>query len=72
MGVVALVVHLLFELFAGEKIATVLAVLAAVVTYAVTLILIGGVTEAEMKEMPMGTRLIAICKKLHLLRGESN
>lgn len=72
MGVVALVVHLLFELFAGEKIATVIAVLVAVVTYAVTLVLIGGVTEAEMKEMPMGNKLISICKKLHLLRVGEN
>ena len=70
MGVVTLVVHLLFELFAGEKIATVVAVFAAVVVYAVALVLIGGVTEAEMREMPMGNKLISLCRKLHLFRGD--
>jgi stage V sporulation protein B len=68
MGVVTVVVHLVFELFAGERIATVLAVLAAVVTYAAALLLTGGIREAEMREMPMGTKLVAVCKKLHLLK----
>lgn len=70
MGVVTLVVHLLLELFAGEKIATVVAVIVAVITYAVTLVLIGGVTESEMREMPKGNLLISLCRKLHLFRGE--
>jgi stage V sporulation protein B len=68
MGVVTVVVHLVFELFAGERIATVIAVLAAVVTYAAALLLTGGITEAEMREMPMGTKLVTVCKKLHLLK----
>ena len=66
MGVVALVVHLFFELFLGTHIATILALLAAVTVYGTAIILLGGLTEAEMRQMPMGTKLIAICKKFRL------
>lgn len=66
MGVVALVVHLFFELFLGTHIATILALLAAVAVYGTAIILLGGLTEAEMRQMPMGTKLVAICKKCHL------
>ena len=38
------VVHLVFELFAGAKIATVAALFAAVAAYGVALVLLGGVT----------------------------
>lgn len=72
MGVVALVIHLLFELFAGEKIAAVVAILAAIITYGVSLVLLGGITEDEMLDMPKGKKLVSICKKLHLIRGEYN
>ncbi len=70
MGVVALVVHLIFQLFAGETIATVLAIFAAMIAYGVSLILIGGITETDLKEMPKGTLILSICKKLHLIQGE--
>ncbi len=72
MGVVALVIHLLFELFAGEKIAAVVAILAAIITYGVSLVLLGGITEDEMLDIPKGKKLVSICKKLHLIRGEYN
>ena len=70
MAVVTIVIHLLFELFAGESIATIIALLVAVVTYGASLLLLGGVTEEEMLEMPKGTTLISLCRKLHLIRGE--
>lgn len=70
MGIITLLVHLLFELFLGEKIATVLAIPIAVIVYGVSLVLLGGVTEEEMWDMPKGAKLVAVCKKLHLIRGE--
>lgn len=45
MGIVTLVVHLLFELFVGTRIATVIALCVAVAVYGVALVLLGGVTE---------------------------
>lgn len=70
MGLVALVVHLVFQLFTGETLATLLAIVAAAITYGVSLFLIGAVTEADLREMPKGTFIISICKKLHLIQGE--
>ncbi len=70
MGLVALVVHLVFQLFTGETLATLLAIVAAAITYGVSLFLIGAVTEADLREMPKGTLIISICKKLHLIQGE--
>ena len=68
MGAVTVVVHLVFELFAGAKIATVAALFAAVAAYGVALVLLGGVTEEEMQNMPKGRSLAALCRKLHLFR----
>lgn len=69
MGAVTVLVHLLFELFAGEKIATVVAILAAVAAYGVVLVLLGGVTEDEISGMPKGAAILRICYKLHLFRS---
>lgn len=68
MGAVTVVVHLVFELFAGAKIATVAALFAAVAAYGAALVLLGGVTEEEMQNMPKGRSLAALCRKLHLFR----
>ncbi len=68
MGAVAVIVHLLFELFAGTRIATVFALLAAVPTYGIALVLLGGVTEEEIESMPKGTMILALCRKMHLFR----
>ena len=70
MGVVAIVVHLLFELFAGARIATVVAVLVAVIVYGAVLVLLGGVTEEELLDMPKGASMVSLCRKLHLIRGQ--
>lgn len=69
MGAVTVLVHLLFELFAGEKIATVVAILAAVAAYGVVLVLLGGVTEDEIAGMPKGSAILRVCYKLHLFKG---
>ncbi len=68
MGVVTLVVHLLFELFVGTKIATVIVIPIAMAAYGVSLIFLGGITESEMREMPKGAALARLCRKLHLFR----
>lgn len=68
MGASALAVHLLFELFAGTRIATVISLLVAVAVYGVAIVLLGGLTESEMKQMPMGTKLVKVCKKCRLFK----
>lgn len=71
MGLIAVVVHVIFQLFTGETIATLVAIAAAVIAYVLSLFLIGGITEADLREMPKGALIISICKKLHLIQGES-
>ncbi len=68
MGAVVLVIHLLFELFVGTRIAAVIALLAAVAVYGVAIVLLGGLTENEMKQMPMGTKLVKVCRKCRLFK----
>lgn len=68
MGVVTLLIHLLFELFVGDKIATVISLMTAVAVYGVCLVLLGGITESEMREMPKGALLVKVCRKVHLFR----
>ena len=68
MGIITLVVHLLFELFVGTRIATVIALFVAVAVYGVSLVLLGGVTEKELASMPKGTMLVKICRKARLFR----
>ncbi len=68
MGAVAVIVHLLFELFAGTRIATIFALLAAVPAYGIALVLLGGVTEEEIEGMPKGAALLTLCRKMHLFR----
>ena len=70
MGVIAIVIHLIFELFAGPYIATIIALLAAVATYGVSIVALGGITEEELLGMPKGAALVTICRRLHLIRGE--
>lgn len=68
MGIVAFGVHFLLALVIGDKIATIIAMLAAVVVYACSLVLLGGITESEMLEMPKGALLAKVCRKVHLFR----
>ena len=70
MGVIAVLVHLIFELFAGPYIATIIALLAAVVNYGVAIVVLGGITEEELLGMPKGATLVTLCRRLHLIKGE--
>lgn len=66
MGVVAKLVHIGVSLIFGDKIATLIAMMIAVVVYGISLILFKGITEEELREMPKGNLLIKVCKKVHL------
>ena len=68
MGIAAMVVHLLFELFGSAQIATLAALPAAVIVYAAALVMLGGINEEEMYEMPKGALLVRICRKAGLFR----
>lgn len=70
MSGAALLTHLLFELFIGEQIATVIAVIVAIPVYFITLILLGGITEAELLTIPKGKQIVSLLYKLKLFRAK--
>jgi stage V sporulation protein B len=68
MGVVAFFAYLGLEQLTGSNtIATLLAILIAVIVYFLLLIFMKGLEEEELSNIPKGTTLIRILKKLHLL-----
>ena len=68
MSLLSMLVHLICELFIGARIATVISILVAVLTYAVSLVLLGGISRDEMLALPKGQTLLNICRKMHLMR----
>ena len=69
MGIVVwLVYQAILYLLRSNTIATVLAILAGVASYAALLLLMKGLTEQEILRFPKGRSLLALAKKLHLLR----
>lgn len=67
MGVAAALIYLLFDLFMPAKLATLIAIAAAVAVYGVCMILLKGITEEELLHMPKGTLLLSLLKKVHLM-----
>jgi stage V sporulation protein B len=57
-----------YMLLKSNTIATVLSIVVAVIVYAVVLLLCKGLTEEEIRSFPKGAALVALAKKLHLLK----
>lgn len=68
MGAVAWGTHFVIAALISDKLGTVIALVVAVAVYACALVLLGGISEAEMLEMPKGAFLVRICRKVHLFR----
>lgn len=68
MGVLAFLVHFgLYRLTGMNSISTLVAVAVSTVVYGCLLLLLKGVTQEELVEMPMGRTLAGLAVKLHLL-----
>ena len=68
MGVVVFLVYkLILYVFRINSIATLISILFGVVTYAVFLLLLNGLTEEEIRKFPKGASLVRLAKKMHLL-----
>lgn len=68
MGVVTYAVHLVLDLLIGGRfIPTIAAILVAVVVYIVIALKIGTLSEDDIEALPMGTRLLRLCRRLNLL-----
>ncbi len=69
MGVAAWAVYKgLFALCAKNTVALLVAMVVAVIVYAVMLLLLHGLTESEIRRFPKGETIVRIAKKVHLLR----
>lgn len=68
MGALSLGAYSLFRLLTGSKPATLVAMLIAVAAYGAALVLLGGISEEEMAEMPKGRLLVKVCRKVRLFR----
>ncbi len=68
MGVAAFAVHKgIIMVLKSNAVATLAACVAAVVVYAVALLLLKGLSEEELLGFPKGRTLVSIAKKLHLM-----
>jgi stage V sporulation protein B len=67
MGLAARIVYNLLSRFAKNAISAALAVIAAVIVYAVLLLFTRTVSEEELKGFPKGAVLVRAAKKLHLM-----
>lgn len=69
MGIVVYgVYHALLYLFRINTVATILAIVAGAVVYAVLLLLLKGLNEQEILRFPKGRILVTLAKKMHLLK----
>ncbi len=68
MGAVAYGVNFaLFKLTSSNTLSCILAICVAVVVYGLSLLLIKGISEDEIRMLPKGASLVRLLKKLHLL-----
>ena len=68
MGVVTYAVHLTLDLLIGGRwIPTIVAILAAIIVYVVVVLKIGTLSDEDIEALPMGARLLRLCKKLRLM-----
>lgn len=70
MSVVVYIVNLVLEIFVGGRMVILIALIAAVITYAICLLKFGGLTEDEILEFPKGATILTVCKKLHLINDK--
>ena len=68
MGAVAFFIYrAVYYIVHMNLIAIIFAVVVGVLTYGIVLILIGGMSEDELRSMPKGHLLVAFCRKIHIL-----
>ena len=68
MGVVTYAVHLVLDLLIGGRfIATTVSIFVAVAVYVFVVLRIGTLSEQDIRDLPMGVRLLRYCRKFHLL-----
>lgn len=70
MGVVILVVWNVLAIFTPEKLATLVTIIFAGVSYVVALLKLGALTSDEILAFPKGTKILALLQKVKLVKTE--
>ena len=70
MGVVILVVWNALAIFTPEKLATLVTIIFAGVSYVVALLKLGALTSDEILAFPKGTKILALLQKVKLVKTE--
>jgi stage V sporulation protein B len=69
MGVAAWFIYfLLYKICAKNAVSLIIAIVFAVVIYAVLMLLLHGLTENELRRFPKGDMLVRLAKKVHLMK----
>ena len=68
MGVLAILTYEgIYRLIRINSISTLAAILVAIISYSILLLVLKGVTEEELYDMPLGRTLVRLANKLHIL-----
>ena len=70
MGGAAFVIYFLCNLVISQNIAVIIALIVAVLIYAVSLLKLGGLSSEEILALPKGSTLLSLFRKLHLVKEE--
>lgn len=70
MGGVAFVIYFLCNLVISQNVAVIIALIVAVLIYAVSLLKLGGLSSEEILALPKGSTLLSLFRKLHLVKEE--
>ena len=68
MGIVTYAAHLALDLLIGGRwIPTIIAIFIAMIVYVVVVLKIGTLSDEDIEALPMGARLLRLCRRLHLM-----
>lgn len=68
MGIVTYATHLVLDLLIGGRwIPTIIAIFIAMIVYVVVVLKIGTLSDEDIEALPMGARLLRLCRRLHLM-----
>ena len=70
MGVVILVIWNMLAIFTPEKLATLITIIFAVISYAVALLKLGALSAEEILAFPKGTKILELLQKAKLVKSE--
>ena len=67
-GIVTYAAHLALDLLIGGRwIPTIIAIFIAMIVYVVVVLKIGTLSDEDIEALPMGARLLRLCRRLHLM-----